>query len=274
MKKVLPITSVLILISLLSGCGTKIVDTSMSGMNMSHSTTTPLASGQGVAAAGGGSFLNSPVPAKVLNTKLVDSHGISFSLGTLKGQVVVIADFLTSCHEICPMTSVSMREIGDAVSASTLKGKVKVLEISVDGARDTPQRLSAYQALFNDSNWTLASSSDANLKQFWSFFGAAAVKSPYTATELKNLPLDWQTGKPNSYDVSHTDIVLIVDAKGNWVWLDLGNPNPGKGTVPDKLKKYLSADGLNNLAKPQEPSWDSTAVLSALSSITGAKVGR
>ena len=89
---------------------------------------------------------------------------------------------------------------------------------------------------------------------------------------MNSLPVDWQTGKKNTYDVSHTDLVLIINAQQSWAWLDLGNPNPGKAVVPAKLKAYLSEDGLNNLAKPQEPSWTADAVLSALSSITGTKV--
>ena len=89
---------------------------------------------------------------------------------------------------------------------------------------------------------------------------------------MKAMPLDWQTGRPNTYDVSHTDEVVIVDAKGNWAWLDLGNPNQGTSVVPEKLKKYLSEEGLKNLAKPQEPSWDAKAVLSALSKLTGSKI--
>jgi protein SCO1/2 len=233
---------------------------------------TPLALGQGAAAPGGGSFLNAPIPANVLNIPLVDSSGKSFTLGSLKGQTVVIANFLTSCHEICPMTSIAMRDIGDAVAASPLKNKVKVLELSVDGARDTPSRLTAYQSTFADNNWTLASGSDANLTKFWAFFGSSNTKTAYTAAEKKKLPLDWQTGKPSEYDVSHTDMAIIVDAKGTWSWLDLGNPNPGKSVIPTKLKKYLSDEGLHNLAKPQEPSWDSKAVLSALSSITGMMI--
>lgn len=234
---------------------------------------TPLAVGQGRAAPGGGSFLNAPIPANVLNIPLVDSSGKSFTLASLKGQTVIIADFLTSCQEICPMTTINMREIGDAVAASKLKNKVKVLEVTVDGARDTPSRLTSYQALFQDNNWTLATGADSNLKKFWNFFGAGLTKTPYTAAQMKGLPLDWQTGKPSTYDVSHTDMVVIVDAKGTWSWLDLGNPKSGKGKIPTKLKKYLSEEGLNNLAKPQEPTWDSKAVLAALSSITGTMVG-
>ena len=241
--------------------------------SMSTPTRPSLAVGQGAAAPDGGSFLNSPIPANVLKIPLVDGAGKTFTLGSLKGQTLVIANFLTSCQEICPMTSISMRNIGDAVVASTLKKKVKVLEVSVDGARDTPTRLTAYQALFQDKSWTLASGSDSNLKKFWGYFGSSNTKVPYSSPQKKNLPLDWQTGKINEYDVTHTDMVIIIDGKGTWSWLDLGNPNPGKAVIPSKLKKYLSAEGLDNLAKPQEPTWDVKAVLSALSSITGTKIG-
>lgn len=249
--------------------------TSLTGAHASMSIPTrpPLAVGQGAAAPGGGSFLNSPIPATIQKISLLDSSGKTFTLASLKGKTVVIANFLTSCQEICPMTSVSMRQIGDAVAASSLKNKVKVLEISVDGARDTPARLTAYQANFQDTNWTLATGSDANLQKFWAYFGSSNTKRAFTAAEKKSLPFDWQTGKVNAYDVSHTDMVIIIDAKGTWAWLDLGNPNPGKGVVPAKLKKYLNEEGLHNLAKPQEPSWDAKAVLAALSSITGTKVG-
>jgi len=259
MKKFLSLVALTLSISLLAGCGAR------------KSTMTP--TGQASAAASGGSFLNQPIPQDVLNTELFDSNGKTFSLSSLKGQTIVIANFLTSCQEICPMTSATMRQIGDSVAASALKDKVKVLEVSVDPGRDTVQRLSAYKELFGkNENWIVASGTAASVKKFWDYFGSSAIKKVFTADEVKALPLDWQTGKPNTYDVSHTDEVVIVDAKGNWAWLDLGNPNRGKAEVPQTLKKYLSEEGLNNLAKPQEPSWDSKAVFGALANLTGIQI--
>jgi len=259
--------SVLLTLALLTSCGT-----STSKTSMSQPTSTPLAVGQGAAAPGGGTMLNVPVPADVLNVELFNSAGKSFTLNSLKGKTIVIADFLTSCQEICPMTSVNMRQIGDVVTASPLKDSVKVLEISVDSGRDTPTRLAAYQQQFGANTWTLASGREEGLKKLWAFFGNSYTKMSYGEAEKKALPLDWQTGKKSEYDVSHTDLVLIINADQSWAWLDLGNPNPGKANIPAKLKAYLSEEGLNNLAKPQEPSWTADAVLSALSSITGTKV--
>jgi len=273
MKKKIFALMAILPFALLVSCSIQKSSDSMSGMKMAHPTSSPIAAGQGMAAPDGGSFLNAPIPADVLNLPLVDSNGNSFNLGSLKGQTVVIADFLTSCHDVCPMTTANIRNIGDAVAASSLKNSVKVLEISVDPLRDTPSRLAAYQKLFLDNSWTLATGSEADLGKFWSFFGSSNTKTPYTAAEKKSLPVDWQTGKPSEYDMSHTDLVIIVDGKGAWSWLDLGNPDASKAVIPEKLKKYLSDDGLNNLAKPQAPTWDVKAVLSALSSITGTKIG-
>ena len=272
MRKFSILTFALLPLILLSSCGSQKSTDSMGGMKMSHPTASPLAAGQGAPAAGGGSLLNAPIPSDVLNAPIFDALGKSFTLASLKGQTVVLADFLTSCQEICPMTSINMRTIGDAIAASPLKDSVKVIELSVDSQRDTASRLTAYQKLYQDSNWIVASGSDASLTKIWKFFGNSYSKTPYSADEMQKLPVDWQTGKKNTYDITHTDEVLIINAQQSWAWLDLGNPNPGKASIPAKLKAYLSEDGLNNLAKPQEPSWTSEAVLSALSTITGKKI--
>jgi len=237
------------------------------------STGASHAAGQASAAPGGGTFLDQPIPANVLSTPLFDTHGKKVTLGDFTGKTVVIADFLTSCQEICPMTSANMRQIGDAVAASSAKGKVVVLEVSVDGLRDSAPRLKAYQSLFGSKSWSMLGGTVANLNTFWNYFGAAIQKTNYSAAEMKKLPVDWQTGKVNTFDISHTDEVVIVGPKSTWSWLDLGNPNPGKASVPAPLKKYLSEDGLNNLAKPQEPSWTPSAVYFALKQLTGAKIG-
>ena len=249
---------------LLTGCGQATKHSSMS-------TAKPVA---GEAARGGGSYLDQVIPGDILSAPLFDQTGKAFALGDLKGQYIVISNFLTSCQEICPMTTATMRSIGDAVSSSKLKDKVKVLEISVDGQRDISSRLSAYYALYNDTSFSLASGSVADLEKLWNYFGAPAVRMEFSAKEKATMPVDWQTGKPGTYDMSHPDLVLVIGPDSHWKWLDLGNPNPGKATIPEKLKKFLSEDGLGNLAKPQEPSWSADAVYSALHDLTGVAISQ
>jgi protein SCO1/2 len=266
MRKFTAITSsVLISIFTLTSCGSaKVADST----NHTHSTATPK-TGTGEAAQGGGTYLNEPIPAEVLNLPLVDQYGTSLTLDSLKGKTVVITNFLTSCQEICPMTSANMRDVGDAVAKGKASNKIKVLEISVDSKRDVPSRLLAYQNLFATKNWTLASGSATNLAKLWDFFGAPATMEEFSDSAKKSNPPDWQTGKPVSYDMMHADLVLIIDGKSTWRWLDLGAPNVGSIGIPEKLKSYLTPDGLRNLEKPDGSSWKVDAIYSALVDITG-----
>jgi protein SCO1/2 len=225
------------------------------------------------AAPMGGTYFSLSVPKDVLSTTLFDSHGAAFTLNNFKGKFVVLAPFLTSCQEICPMTSADLRSVASAISTSGMSNQAKVLELSVDSARDIPSRLRAYQALFGDNSWTIAGGSTSNLAKLWKFFGVYASKSPYSASDLKNLPVDWQTGKKNTYDISHTDLVAIITPDQKWAWLDLGSPDIGKNSLPNKLKAFLDGAGLKNLVKPEQPTWTVLAVTSALSHLMGMKIG-
>ena len=95
------------------------------------------------------------------------------------------------------MTSANMLAISKAIGKAKMNDMASVLEVTVDPERDTANRLKAYQSLFNDSSWTIAGGSSANLKTFWNYFGVMATKAAYSANDLKNLPVDWQTGKKN-----------------------------------------------------------------------------
>ena len=73
---------------------------------------------------------------------LVDQRGQPFGTRELAGHVWV-ADFIfTSCQGVCPMLSERMAEIGRR--ARKLGPDFHLVSISVDPARDTPERLRAY----------------------------------------------------------------------------------------------------------------------------------
>jgi len=269
-KFTLNLGAVLLLSLALTSCGSAKVAETDSHM---HPAVAPK-TGTGEAAPGGGTYLNEPIPADVLKLALVDQYGKSFTLASLKGKTLVITNFLTSCQEICPMTSANMRDVGDAISKAKASEKIKVLEITVDANRDVPSRLLAYQNLFATKNWTLVGGSEANLAKLWDYFGAPATMEEFSKSDRESNPPDWQTGKSVSYDMMHADLVLIVDENSTWRWLDLGAPNVGSSKIPEKLKSYLSADGLKNLEKPEGSSWKVEAIYSALTDITGINIAK
>jgi len=220
----------------------------------------------------GGMYFSLSIPAEVLAAKLFDTNGKPITLNDFKGRFLVLAPFLTSCQEICPMTTANMLSISQSISKANLGNRAKVLEISVDSERDSSMRLKAYQAQFGDNSWVMAGGSAENLRKLWNYFGVSATKSPYSSSDLKGLPLDWQTGKKNTFDVAHTDAVIIISPDQKWKWLDLGSPNIGKNALPLKLKSFLDAQGISNLTKPEEPTWTVDAVNAALSHLLGKKI--
>ena len=240
---------------------------SMAGMNMAAPTPPPIT---GTAAIMGGTILDAPIPASILNIPLVDASGKSFSLASLKGKTVVLTDFFTSCDMICPMTSANMRDIAAAVKAAGKSSSIDVLELTVDPARDTVARINAYQNLYGGATWTMATGTPTNLKNLWAWFGVYTKQIPNEDGDA----VDWQTGKKISYDVEHDDVVMILGPNSHFRWIDLGNPavaNPN--LVPAKLKSFLSSQGKLNLLTPAQPDWTNAAVFGALQQIYGLHIG-
>lgn len=238
-----------------------------SGMNMDYKIP---ATGEATPAPMGGTYLNQALPAEIMAISFTNQKNEKFTFSQLKNKTVVLTNFLTSCQEICPMTSVNMRDIAAKVDDAALSKEIEVLEITVDPARDTPQRMSAYQDLYNDNRWTLATSTEKNINAFWNYFGAPATREEMDMSET--MPMDWQTGKPNTYDMMHANLIVIIGKDGKWLWLNIGAPKTTDNKVPPVLDRFLSAQGKKNLAAPQEPSWTVDSVIYALNSITGKNI--
>lgn len=220
----------------------------------------------------GGTFLSSKIPSSIRNIELTDSSGNNFSLNDLAGQIVVLANFYTSCSHVCPMTSANMKQIATEISQAGLTEKITVLEVSVDGERDSVERINAYQNLFGDKSWVMATASQNQLVKFWRFFGVIPEAEPISKTEQETEPRDWLTGEKNTYRMIDAPVVNIIDPDLKWRWLNTGLPDASKEYVPTALMDYLSEHGLDTLNNPGEGAWTLKSVYSALNSISGYEI--
>ena len=217
-----------------------------------------------------GTTLDKPLSSVLLSLPLTDEHGKRFTLGSLSGKTIVLVPFLTTCQEICPMTSVNMRDVAASVKASGQSSSVVELEITVDPGRDDAARLGAYQKLFGTQpGWDLATAGTSGTATLWKELGVYYGKVPSDTPPSK----DWLTGKALTYDVNHQDIVFIIDDRGHTRWLTDGTPNTAGVKPPATLVKFLSDVGRKNLASPPQPSWTVADVESGLSSVTGHHIG-
>jgi len=217
-----------------------------------------------------GTTIDRAIPASVLDLPFVDAAGRAVNLASLHGRTLVVADFLTTCQEICPMTSVNVRDLADALIKAG-QPSVTLLEITVDPERDDPSRLAAYRALFGAPrpNWIMLSGTSSSVAALWKFLGVGYFTTPPASPA----PTDWLSGRPLTYDVSHQNVVIVIDGQGHERWLVTGTPATNHEDPPPTLKSFLSQDGRQNLSSPEGPVWTTSDVLSALARVTGQPIG-
>jgi protein SCO1 len=216
-----------------------------------------------------GPVLDNPVPDSVADLPLVTDGGQVTSLAALRGQVVVLADFLTLCQETCPLTTGNLLVMDRAVTVAGLGRRVRFAELTVDPGRDTPARLRAYRALVGaPPNWSLLTGRPDVIERIWQFFGVWYQR----VAEGSPPAMDWLTGKPLSYDVTHQDVLIYLDASGRERFAVVGSPDATGAPVAPALRRFLSVQGRADLSHPDASTWTAAQAVSPVAWLTGRPV--
>jgi protein SCO1/2 len=126
---------------------------------------------------------------------LTDFHGRSRTLADYRGQVVMLYFGFVQCPDVCPTAlaraSAVMQQLG------TDAGRVRLLFVTVDPERDTPELLRAYLAAF-DPRFVALTGNLAQIQATADAFRAVFKKVP--------------TG--SSYTMDHTALTYLFDPAG------------------------------------------------------------
>jgi protein SCO1 len=145
-----------------------------------------------------GTSYDKPYPAAP-EFELTRSDGTSFRLSEMRGNVVLLFFGYTSCPDVCPTTMAGLK-----LAVSELDPKeadqVKVLFVTVDPKRDTPERVQTYVGRFNPAFIGL-SGTEAELDKVWQAYGVYRLDVPGTAAD--------------NYSVDHTARITMIDRDGN-----------------------------------------------------------
>ena len=216
-----------------------------------------------------GATMSTTLPDWAQSLTLTDEYGKPQTLAALHGKIVVLTDILTLCQDMCPLVTANLRRADLALTHAGLADRVQFVEVTVDPKRDTPARLHAYRAVAQLlPNFTLLTGAPADLERLGQLFG---YNSQITA-EGSPPAIDWLTGKPLTYDVSHGDVLVFLDAAGRERFVIAGGANTGGQPVAPKLQTFLSDDGKQNITHPDASSWTTGDVLAALSWMVGKKI--
>jgi protein SCO1/2 len=138
-----------------------------------------------------------PQSRTVPDLSLTDQDGQPVSLSQLQGKWTVLFFGYTFCPDICPTTLAQLRQIKSGLPREAVD-KLRIVLVSVDPDRDTPQQLKQYLAYFDEQFVGLRA--PVNILQKL----ANAVSIPY-------IPAD--TSKPN-YTVNHSGNLALLGPDG------------------------------------------------------------
>lgn len=137
-------------------------------------------------------------PLQPTTFTLTDQNGKSVRFDDLKGKLTLLTFGYTHCPDVCPVTLANFKAIKADLAGDA--GQVNFVFISVDGARDTPEVISKYLALF-DPAFIGLTGDEATLTKIVKDYGAVFYKDEKTASS------------PN-YTVTHTSSSFLVDRGG------------------------------------------------------------
>jgi cytochrome oxidase Cu insertion factor (SCO1/SenC/PrrC family) len=123
-----------------------------------------------------------PVIDRVTRHEMLDVDGKPSNLpGTEKGECAVVSFVYSSCPDAngCPLLLSTLRRLDRALAADTeLSQRVRLVSVSFDPKRDTPERLQTLRTHMNPSgDWRfLTAGSDAALRPILDDYGQDALR--------------------------------------------------------------------------------------------------
>ena len=130
---------------------------------------------------------------------LTDQHEQPFSLADHRGKVVLVYFGYTACPDFCPTTMLDMIEVENILGADA--ERVDVVMVTVDPARDTPQRLAEYLEFYEPGFIGLGGDEKQTLR-IAREYGVMANRQDATP------------GAAN-YLVDHSTALFAIDPEGN-----------------------------------------------------------
>jgi protein SCO1/2 len=141
-----------------------------------------------------------PAPA----FQLLDQDGRLVSLDSLDGDLFVVTFAYTTCPDTCPLTLRRLIAAHQRLPV-TLRDRIRLLAVTVDPERDTPERVRQYVVANGfDPSLRFLTGDRAALEPVWSGFGIAVIRHPLSHGQ---------------YEVQHTAVTYILDRHGSLRYL-------------------------------------------------------
>jgi len=157
-----------------------------------------------------------PNPDPVPQFSLVDQDGSAIDASVFRGQWDLVFFGFTHCPDICPTTLQVLAAAKQRLAEQGFSPLPRIVLVSVDPERDTPELMGQYVGYFGDGNLGITGSLDG-IRALASGLGIYFEKQPADG---------------DNYVVDHSAAVLLVDPDGHFSAL-FGGPHTVDNFVHD-----------------------------------------
>ena len=138
-------------------------------------------------------------PRDVGDFSLTDHRGLSFTRDDLTDRWTLIFFGFTHCPDICPTTMAELAELNSQL-ADTEASDARVVMVSVDPARDTPDRLAQYLPYFHPD-----------------FIGVTGEFADILSVAQRlNAPFRKVNEPDGGYQMEHSANVMLMNPRGDY----------------------------------------------------------
>jgi protein SCO1/2 len=158
-----------------------------------------------------------PNPDPVPSFALLDQHGSEIDESVFQGQWDLVFFGFTHCPDICPTTLQVLAAARRELETGKLTPNLRIVLVSVDPERDTPEIIGQYVDYFGDGNLGITGSLE-EIRKLTGELGIYFEKQP--------------ANDDGNYNVDHSGAVLVMDPEGRFSAL-FGGPHSVENYVHD-----------------------------------------
>ena len=160
-----------------------------------------------------------PEPRALADVRFVDKTGAPARLSDFKGNYTLLFFGFTNCPDVCPLTLSLLAQVRADIASRAPRLTPRILFVSVDPSRDTPERITAYLNGF-DPEFAGVTASDAELAPLLAMLGVAVEKHEHGGA---------------NYNVVHNSAIYVLDPNAQWIAVSTG-PHDPKVVASDYLR--------------------------------------
>ncbi len=139
-------------------------------------------------------------PSRTLpDFSLIDHHGQTFGLAQVRGHWSMMFFGYTNCPDFCPTTLTTLAALEKRLRTDAAPVRPRVIFMSVDAKRDSPEQLAKYVPYFDPEFIGLTAASQSDVEAVAAKLGVSVIITPKA---------------DGTYSVDHSGAIFVLNPQG------------------------------------------------------------